>query len=90
MAADRLEELQEFVKRAMAYKQGEVVSLMMHIGDRLGLYEAMAGLGPLSAAELAESTGLHERWLLECPGGRLGRRHGDQCRQPVDQRYPRR
>ncbi len=65
MAADRLEELQEFVKRAMAYKQGEVVSLMMHIGDRLGLYEAMAGVGPLSAAELAESTGLHERWLLE-------------------------
>ena len=45
------------------FKQGEVVSLMIHLGDRLGLYRAMAGTGPLTAAELATRTGLHERWL---------------------------
>src|SRR5690242_19859345 len=38
---------------------------MIHLGDRLGLYRAMNGAGPLSAAELADRTGLHERWLLE-------------------------
>lgn len=47
------------------YKQGEVVSLMIHLGDRLGLYRAMAGAGPLTAEQLAERTGLQARWLLE-------------------------
>ncbi len=47
------------------FKQGEVVSLMIHLGDRLGLYRAMAGAGPVTAAGLADRTGLHERWLLE-------------------------
>ncbi len=48
------------------YKQGELVSLLIHLGDRLGLYEAMAGAGPLTAAELAERAGgLSERWVRE-------------------------
>ena len=47
------------------FKQGEVVSLMIHLGDRLGLYRAMDGAGPMTAAELAARTGLQERWLLE-------------------------
>ena len=47
------------------YKQGEVVSLMIHLGDRLGLYRAMAGAGPLEASDLADRTRLDERWLLE-------------------------
>ncbi|MEZ5145293.1 MAG: class I SAM-dependent methyltransferase [Acidimicrobiales bacterium] len=48
-----------------SYKQGELVSLMIHLGDRLGLYRAMDGAGPLTTAELADRTGLQERWLLE-------------------------
>jgi 2-polyprenyl-3-methyl-5-hydroxy-6-metoxy-1,4-benzoquinol methylase len=48
-----------------SYKQGEVVSLMIHLGDRLGLYAAMDGAGSLTATELARRTGLQERWLLE-------------------------
>src|SRR5437763_9995399 len=47
------------------YKEGEVVSLMAHLGDRLGLYRAMAGAGSLTAEELAAATGYHGRWLLE-------------------------
>jgi len=35
------------------------------IGDRLGLYAAMAGAGPVTAAGLAERTGLVERYLQE-------------------------
>ena len=35
------------------------------IGDRLGLYKAMAGAGPVSSAQLAEKTGLSERYVRE-------------------------
>lgn len=55
----------EFALRVWSYKQGEVVSLMIHLGDRLGLYRSMAGAGPMTAADLAAVTGLQERWLLE-------------------------
>jgi hypothetical protein len=57
--------LATFALQVWSYKQGEVVSLMVHLGDRLGLYRAMAGQGPLTAAGLAARTDLHERWLLE-------------------------
>lgn len=59
------EDIQLFAFRVWGYKQGEVVSLLIHLGDRLGLYRAMAGSGTITAADLAEATGLHERWLLE-------------------------
>jgi 2-polyprenyl-3-methyl-5-hydroxy-6-metoxy-1,4-benzoquinol methylase len=54
-----------FALKVWSYKQGEIVSLMVHLGDRLGLYRAMAGAGPLSAGQLAARTHLHERWVLE-------------------------
>lgn len=54
-----------FALKVWGYKQGEVVSMLIHLGDRLGLYLAMDGAGPLTAADLARRTGLHERWLLE-------------------------
>jgi len=59
------DELKAFSFRVWNYKQGEMVALMIHLGDRLGLYEAMEGAGPLSPAELAKRTGLQERWLRE-------------------------
>lgn len=57
--------LLQFALQVWRYKQGEVVALMVHLGDRLGLYRALAGAGQTSAATLAERTGLSERWLLE-------------------------
>jgi SAM-dependent methyltransferase len=54
-----------FALRVWSYKQGEAVSLLIHLGDRLGLYRALAGAGPTTASGLAERTGLHPRWLLE-------------------------
>lgn len=45
---------------------GAVTAGMIHLGDKLGLYTAMAEAGgPLSTAELADRTGLHERWVRE-------------------------
>ncbi|MEO3825012.1 methyltransferase domain-containing protein [Actinomadura sp. B10D3] len=44
------------------------------IGDRLGLYRALAEAGPLTAAELAERTGTSERYVREwLPGQAAGR-----------------
>ena len=63
--ADERDRLAAFSLRVWGYKQGEVISLMIHLGDRLGLYQAMAGQGPMTADDLAAATGLHRRWLLE-------------------------
>jgi SAM-dependent methyltransferase len=40
-------------------------AVLVFIGDRLGLYKAMAGAGPLSAAELAGKTATDPRYVLE-------------------------
>lgn len=68
------DELKRYAFSVWSFKQGEMVSLMIHIGDRLGLYQAMDGAGPVSAAELAESTGLQERWLFEWLRGQAAAR----------------
>ncbi len=45
---------------------GAVISApLMVIGERLGLYKAMAGAGPLSSVEVAERTGVAERSVRE-------------------------
>ncbi|MFT4712650.1 MAG: 2-polyprenyl-3-methyl-5-hydroxy-6-metoxy-1,4-benzoquinol methylase [Candidatus Azotimanducaceae bacterium] len=54
-----------YAGRLWQYKQAETVSLMIYVGRRLGLYPLLAGAGPITAAELAAKSGLHERWLLE-------------------------
>ena len=40
-------------------------SVLIHIGDRLGLYRAMADGTPVTSAELASRTGYAERYLRE-------------------------
>ncbi|MBH81441.1 MAG: hypothetical protein CMQ49_13125 [Gammaproteobacteria bacterium] len=65
MSDDYRDRMQEYAQRLMGYKTGEMVSLMVHIGDELGLYQAIAGQDSVDAAGLAASTGLHERWLSE-------------------------
>lgn len=52
-------------QKVWGYRQGQLVTTMMHLGDRLSIYRAMQGAGPLTAAELSVASGLHERWLLE-------------------------
>ena len=43
-------------------------STMVIIGDKLGLYKAMAGAGPLTSTELADRTGTSERYIREWLG----------------------
>ena len=46
-------------------KQGEMVSALMHLGTRLGLWDALRESEPCTSAELAGATGLQERWVRE-------------------------
>jgi 2-polyprenyl-3-methyl-5-hydroxy-6-metoxy-1,4-benzoquinol methylase len=59
------DELPLYLFKVYGYLQGAVVSAMVCLGAQLGLYRAMAGAGPLTAADLAERTSLHPRWVLE-------------------------
>src|ERR1700730_2309704 len=59
------EEVARFAFRVWGYKQGEMVALLIHLGDRLGLYRKLDRAGAVTAAELASHTGLQQRWLQE-------------------------
>jgi 2-polyprenyl-3-methyl-5-hydroxy-6-metoxy-1,4-benzoquinol methylase len=59
------EKLKDFAKNVFGALGGVMTSSMIALGDRLGLYRALAGAGPLSSRELAEKAGLHERWVRE-------------------------
>ena len=57
--------LKAFSFKVWTYKMGEQVSLMIHLGDRLGIYRAMSGSGPLTSDEVADRLDLHERFVRE-------------------------
>jgi len=59
------EKLQQKIRQVFGYLEGALLSGMIHLGDALGLYRAMAGAGPLTSAELAARTELDERWVRE-------------------------
>lgn len=73
--------LKMFGFKVWTYKMGEQVSLMVHLGDRLGLYKTMAGAGVMTSDEVAAAAGLHERfvreWLLGQAAAGLIDRHDD-------------
>ncbi|HKO05765.1 MAG TPA: class I SAM-dependent methyltransferase [Candidatus Acidoferrales bacterium] len=58
------EKLNEFVGKFVMDLGAAVHAGMVVIGDRLGLYKALAG-GPMTSAELAAKTGTDERYLRE-------------------------
>jgi hypothetical protein len=59
----------------------------LYLGDRLGLYEALADAGPVTVAELAERAGIHDRyareWLEQAVSGVLA---VDEPALPYDER----
>ncbi|MDP1819670.1 MAG: class I SAM-dependent methyltransferase [Acidimicrobiales bacterium] len=64
-AAPTQDEIGLYAFRVWGYKQGELTATLIHLGDRLGLFRALAGTGTTDAPGLAAAMGLHERWLLE-------------------------
>ena len=59
------EKTQKFAQEVFSHLAGALVSGMIHLGERMGLYRALNGAGPLTSEELARKTGLNERWVRE-------------------------
>lgn len=59
------EKVAEFLERVVSDGGAAVAGLCTSLGDRLGLYQAMAGAGPVTCTQLAERTGLRERYVRE-------------------------
>jgi SAM-dependent methyltransferase len=57
--------LHDFVMKAVGEMGAAMNAALIVIGDRLGLYKAMAGAQPMTSAELAKATGTHERYVRE-------------------------
>ena len=57
--------LNEFMGKAVLDMGAAMHAVLVRLGDRLGLYKAMADSMPVSPAELAQRTGTHERYIRE-------------------------
>ena len=56
---------ERIAQRVLEHNAAAYVVGAAYIGDRLGLFKAMAGAGPLSSQELATKTNLNERYVRE-------------------------
>jgi hypothetical protein len=57
--------LEKFMGQALGELGAGMNAALVIIGDKLGLYKAMSGAGPMSSAELAQKTGTTERYVRE-------------------------
>jgi SAM-dependent methyltransferase len=57
--------LNEFMAKAVGDMGAAINTSLILIGDRLGLYKAMAGAGPMTPSEVATKTGTCERYVKE-------------------------
>ncbi len=64
-AAIDTDKLMSFVFRAVDEVGATLNTALVVMGDKLGLYRALAGAGPIGAAELARRTGISERYAQE-------------------------
>lgn len=64
MAIDQ-QKLERFLGIAVNDLGAAISALLLHIGDKLGLYKAMADAGPLTPKQLAQKTGTAERYVRE-------------------------
>ena len=57
--------LQQFMGKMLGDMGAAMGAALVLIGDRLGLYKAMAATGPVTSVELAKRTGTAERYVRE-------------------------
>lgn len=67
MTIDR-ERLEAFEHQLVDIINHSALGLMISIGHRAGLFDALAETGPATTAELAQHAGLHERYVTEWLG----------------------
>lgn len=63
--------LDAFLARAVGDLSAGYGGVMVSLGARLGLYKAMAGVGPLTSRELARRAGCAERYVREWLGSQV-------------------
>jgi hypothetical protein len=73
--------LEQLTARVSEHAAGALGLLLAYLGDRLGLYRALAEQGPLGSRALAEATGTCERYVREwlssnAAGGAAWSTHG--------------
>jgi SAM-dependent methyltransferase len=57
--------LHEFMMKAVGEMGAAMNAALILVGDKLGLYKAMAGAGPMTSEEIAAKTKTHERYVRE-------------------------
>jgi SAM-dependent methyltransferase len=77
--------LHEFIMKAVGEMGAAMNAALILVGDKLGLYKAMAGSGPLTSAELAAKSGTHERYVREWLASQAA--GGFVTYDPVTERY---
>src|ERR1700730_4595746 len=60
-----IEKTKKVAEQVFGVLGGAMISAMIYLGDRMGLYQALSGAGAMTSGDLARKTGLHERWLRE-------------------------
>jgi ubiquinone/menaquinone biosynthesis C-methylase UbiE len=58
-------ELEQLIGKVIGDVGGTANATLVVVGDRLGLYKALAEMGPVNPDELAVATGTHERYVRE-------------------------
>lgn len=66
--------LHDFVMKAVGEMGAAMNAALIVVGDKLGLYKAMAGSGPMTSEEVAKKTGTLERWNATSASGCRHRR----------------
>ena len=57
--------LNDFLGKVVGDVGAAMSAALVVIGDKLGLYKAMAGAGPMTSAKLAAKTNTSERYVRE-------------------------
>lgn len=60
-----LDRSQAFMKKVVGDLATATATALVFVGDRVGLFKAMAGEGPLTREQLEQKTGIHPRYLEE-------------------------
>ena len=79
------EKVEAFLDRAFTDLAACYGGVMVSLGDRLGLYRALDGAGPITSAELAERAGCAERYVREWLGSQVAAAYVDY--DPVAETY---
>lgn len=69
------ERSQRFMLKVVDDVGTALAASLVHLGDRTGLFRAMAGAGPLTAQTLADKTGIHPRYVEEWLATMVGARY---------------